>query len=62
MNAIEVESVPRHFYQNQKEWQYRCERFDAQKFPQVSTFEFTGFKELVAVQWFNGGAIGIRYP
>jgi len=33
MTAIYVESVPSHFYQNQKEWQYRYESFDGPEFP-----------------------------
>jgi hypothetical protein len=33
--------------------------FTAHNFPQVDTFTFNGFNELVAVQWFNGGAPGI---
>src|SRR5262245_20275359 len=33
--------------------------FTAHNFPQVDTFTFSGFSELVALQWFNGGAPGI---
>jgi hypothetical protein len=33
--------------------------FTAHNFPQVDTFTFNGFNELVALQWFNGGAPGI---
>jgi len=33
MIAISVESVPSHFYQNQKEWEYRYESFDGPEFP-----------------------------
>jgi hypothetical protein len=33
--------------------------FTAHNFPQLDTFTFTGFNELIAVQWFNGGAPGI---
>ena len=33
--------------------------FTAHNFPQVDTCTFTGFNELVAVQWFSGAAPGI---